>query len=108
MVEDLSTDGKEIADEEQLTRDTEERLTQNRIRVLNETELKDTTGNPLFHVSWNMMRNDLPGGTMYVYSVSVELYQAVLLERDENFGTLAPTLSSVHVGAVSAGRALNS
>lgn len=68
------------------------------IKVLSENELMSTPGYPYLYINLNSIKP--PGGSGYIYSISLELYQAVTLDRDSKNKCLASTWEVSMVGMV--------
>lgn len=81
----------------------EERLRDANIKVLSEDELRDTPGFPYLYINFNSVK--LPGESGYIYSINLELYQAVILDRDLDNKCLASTWETSLVGIAPASQA---
>lgn len=87
LIEDLSSFGKQILDQQQLQTDVELRLRRNGIRVLSFSEHITTSGQPYLYLQITVLEND----GLYSYSYEISLWQRVRLDRDPSFRMGAPT-----------------
>jgi hypothetical protein len=88
LIENMTTDAeKNGLTTQQLQTDVELKLRQNGIKVLSQSELHSTDGNPYLYVMVNyQIRNDIA-----IFSISLELHQEILLVRDSTKDCLATT-----------------
>ena len=59
-----------------------------------------TPGSPWLYVRVNTLKGDTG---LYAYSIEVDLYQTVLLERDSTISTTTPTWATSTLGVVGRG-----
>lgn len=85
--------------QDQLQTDVELRLRKVGIRVLTKEEKARTPGSPWLYVRVNTLRGDTG---LYAYSIEVDLYQTVLLERDSSISTTTPTWATSTIATVGA------
>ncbi|MEN6372665.1 MAG: hypothetical protein ABFD64_11710 [Armatimonadota bacterium] len=90
---DIITDGVTV---NMIQNTAEERLKKANIKVLSEAELRKTPGFPYLYININSIKP--PGGSGYIYSISLDLYQAVVLDRDSDNKCLASTWETSLIG----------
>ncbi|MEN6521248.1 MAG: hypothetical protein ABFD46_08885 [Armatimonadota bacterium] len=97
LVEDLRPDIiKDGVTVSMIENTAEGRLKKANIKVLSEEELRKTPGFPYLYINVNSIKP--AGGSGYIYSISLDLYQAVVLDRDSDIKCLASTWETSLVG----------
>lgn len=100
VVEDLSDVGQRLLNQGDIATQIERELRRNGIKVVKSSN--SLPGMPYLYINIGVVRSVVGSRLVgYAYSISIELNQAVLLERDSNFSMFATTWDSGVTGIVS-------
>ncbi len=88
VVESIHEDAKALLTERQLQDSIETQLKEKSIALLNEADWKNSPGAPTLYLNLSILKSS---NGQYAYTITLQLIQNVLLDRDRSFSTRAAT-----------------